>query len=469
MDLLRQIEKVVGEGGLLTGEEVRTRPADWLGQSFVKARAVVRPRSARELSEVMALCHAARQPVVPVGGCTGLVGGQLSNSQDLQITFERMRTIETVDPVGRTMTVGAGVPLQAVHEAAADHGMIYGVDLGARGSCTIGGNISTNAGGNAVIRYGMTRDNVLGLEAVLADGMIVTSMNSLLKNNTGYDLKQLFIGSEGTLGLVTRAVLRLHPAPTSEATAIVAMESFAHLTRFLSFVGGRLGGLLRSFEVMWGDYYRLIGIESGRHRPPLPDGYALYAIVEAAGTDPQRDEALFAQILSEAIDQTVVADAVIASSRTQRDGIWAIREDIEGTFRMMAPGVTFDVSLPITHMETYLDGLKARLHEVCGSDALMAVFGHIGDNNLHITVSPRPWDEQSKRAAERMVYSPLGALGGSISAEHGIGIDKRGWLPLSRGPNEMAVMRQLKAALDPLNLLNPGKVIGLPPSAGGFA
>ncbi|WP_445376256.1 FAD-binding oxidoreductase [Niveispirillum fermenti] len=460
MDLLEQIRAVVGDGGLITGDDVASRPADWLGRTTVEARAIVRPRSTQELSDVMRLCHAARQTVVPASGLTGLVRGQSSRPEDIQISFERMRAIETIDPVGRTITVQSGVPLQAVHEAVAGHGLIYGVDLGARGSCTVGGNISTNAGGNTVIRYGMTRDNVLGLEAVLADGTIISSMNTLLKNNTAYDLKQLFIGSEGTLGLVTRAVLRLHPAPASEATAIVAVDSFEQLTRFFTLAGARLGSLLRSFEVMWDSYYDLIGIQSGRHQPPIPSGHKLYVVIEVAGTDPQRDEALFTEMLGDALEQGILADAAIASSKAQRDAIWAIREDVEGQIHMMTPGIAFDISLPIAKMQDYVEGLKAGLQAACGADARMFVFGHIGDNNLHIVVSPRPWNDQSKQAAEEMVYRPLPTLGGAVSAEHGIGLDKRTWLALSRSPAELALMRQIKAALDPLDLLNRGKVLG---------
>lgn len=460
MDLLSRIAAIVGDGGVITGDDIKARPADWLGRTTVEATAIVRPRSTRELSEVMKLCHAARQAVVPAGGLTGLVRGQISGPDDFQISFERMRAVEAIDPVGRTITVEAGAPLQAVHEAAAEHGLIYGVDLGARGSCTIGGNISTNAGGNTVIRYGMTRDNVLGLEAVLADGSIVSSMNALLKNNAAYDLKQLFIGSEGTLGLVTRAVLRLHPAPSSDATAIVALDSFAQLTRFFTFAGARLGSLLRSFEVMWESYYDLIAIKSGRHQPPIPAGHAMYVVIEAAGTDPERDHELLAEMLAQALEQDILADAVIATSMTQRNAIWAIREDVEGLIRMLAPAVTFDVSLPIRAMQQYVESIQAALHDTCGQDALMVVFGHIGDNNLHIVISPRPWSEEAKHAIEEIVYTPLARLGGSVSAEHGIGIDKRDWLHLSRSPVELAVMRQIKATLDPLNLLNPGKVLG---------
>ncbi|MGX9182150.1 FAD-binding oxidoreductase [Mesorhizobium sp. BHbdii] len=459
MELLDQIHAVVGDAGLITGQDLANRPGDWRGRTSCGALAVVRPRTTAEFSEVMKLCYAARQPVVPSGGLTGLVRGHAANADELQLSLERMRSIESIDPVGRTMIVEAGVPLQAVQKMAAEHGLVYGVDLSARGSCTIGGNISTNAGGNTVIRYGMTRANVLGLEAVLSDGMIVSSMNSLLKNNTGYDLKQLFIGSEGTLGLVTRAVLRLHPAPVSEATAIVAFDSFEKLTQFLSLAGSRLGSILRSFEIMWNNFYEIIGVRSGRHQPPIPAGHKVYAIVEVAGTDIERDEALFEDVLAAALEKGIAADAVVATSRSQRNAIWAIREDVEGELIMMAPAADFDVSLPIIHMQQYVDGLQNSFCREFGQDALMTVYGHIGDNNLHLLVSPRPWSEEAKRRVQEMVYRSLPVWGGSISAEHGIGLSKREWLTLSRGAEELSLMRRIKAALDPHNLLNRGKIL----------
>ena len=459
MNLLKQLEAALDEGGLLTGADIAGRPADWRGGKPCAAKAIVRPRSALELSEIMKLCDAAGQPVVAAGGVTGLVGGQVASGDELLISFERMRAVEHLDPIGRTMTVEAGVALQTVHETAAEHDLIYGVDLGSRGSCTVGGNIATNAGGNAVLRYGMTRDNILGLEAVLADGTIVSSMNKLLKNNAGYDLKQLFIGTEGTLGLVTRAVLRLRPRPAGVATALVAFDDFATLTRFFSLAGQRCGSLLRSFEVMWNSFYQLVAADSGRHKPPIPPGHTIYAIVEIAGGDPERDEAVFTETLGEALEQGIAADVVIAASEAQRASIWAIREDIDGHRRMTDPGIAFDVSVPLGAMQEYVAHVTDRLGEACGPQSFMTAFGHLGDNNLHFKIAPRPWSVEAKRRAEELVYCPLAALGGSVSAEHGIGLDKREWLTLSRTGEEIALMRRLKSALDPRNVLNPGRII----------
>ncbi len=458
-ELLERIAAIVGPQGLLTGEDVSGRAADFMGLTRVQAQAIVRPASTAELSEVMKLCHAAGQVVVPAGGHTGLVQGASCQPGDIQVSLERMRAIEAIDPVGRTMVVGAGCPVQAAQEAAAEQGLKFAVDWGGRGTATIGGGISTNAGGNSVVRYGMMRDNVLGLEAVLADGTIISSMNVLLKNNAAYDLKQLFIGSEGTLGIVTRAVLKLQPAPLSTNTALLALESFDAVQRLFVQAGKRLGAMLTSFEVMWASYYEPIAIASGRHNPPLPGGHACYVIVEASGTDQERDAELFEAVLGEVLEQEIAVDAVIAASQTQAHQIWAIRDDIEGLFHYAMPAVTFDVSLPIVAMDGYVRELEQQSREAFGEKVKLIVFGHIGDGNLHILLGTQPFEADTKHRIEELVYSALLPHRGSVSAEHGIGIEKRAWLHITRSPEEIALMKVLKAALDPTGILNPGKVL----------
>lgn len=459
-ELLERIAAIVGPQGLLTGEDVSGRAADFMGLSRVQAQAIVRPASTGELSEVMKLCHAAGQVVVPAGGYTGLVHGADCRPGDIQVSLERMRGVEAVDPVGRTMIVGAGCPVQAAQEAAAEHGLKFAVDWGARGSATIGGGISTNAGGNSVVRYGMMRDNVLGLEAVLADGTVISSLNVLLKNNAAYDLKQLFIGSEGTLGIVTRAVLKLQPAPLSTNTALLALDSFDAVQRLFVHAGQRLGAMLTSFEVMWASYYEPIAVASGRHNPPLPAGYACYVIVEASGTDPERDADLFQTVLGEALEQEIALDAVIAASQTQAQQIWAIRDDIEALFHYAMPAVTFDVSLPIVAMDGYVRALEDKARAAFGDATKLIVFGHIGDGNLHILLGTQPFEADTRHRIEELVYSALVPHGGSVSAEHGIGLEKRDWLHITRSAEEIALMKTIKAALDPKGILNPGKVLG---------
>lgn len=457
-DLLSRIREISGPKGLITGEDVRARPADWMGQTRCNALAIVRPASTEKLSKIMQVCHEQGQPVVAAGGLTGLVHGADASDREIIVSLERMTDVEDMDSIGRTVTVQAGAPMQKVQEAAESAGMMFAVDLGARGSATIGGNIATNAGGNQVIRYGMMREHVLGLEAVLADGTVVSSMNTLLKNNTGYDLKQLFIGSEGTLGLVTRAVLRLAPRPKSDNTAMVALPDFAALTSFFQHVGHNLGGALTSFEVMWKEHYELVAVESGRHTPPLDPGEAYYVIVEATGNDAEFDTEMFTRVLEQAVESELISDAAIASSKAQRDAIWNIREDIEALGKALMPATVFDISLPIKEMEAYVAGLRSSVHATWGHEARLIIFGHLGDCNLHVVVAPRPWSDEARKQVEKIVYQPLAEIGGAISAEHGIGLEKRDYLHLSRSPEEIALMRTLKATLDPKGILNPGKI-----------
>jgi len=456
-DVLKAIHAAVGHRGLLTGAEVRARPANIKGGECAAA-AVVRPDSTEALSRVLAACHRAGQPVVPVGGGTGLVDGALAAPGDVVVSLERMNRVERVDTVGRTARVQAGVALATVQGRAEDAGLSFAVDFGARGTATIGGAIATNAGGNRVLRYGMMREQVLGIEAVLADGTVVSSLKPFLKNNTGYDIKQLFIGSEGTLGIVTRAVLRLRPAPRSRTTAMLAVEEFAALPRLLTLLDSRLGGGLGCFEVMWNDFYRLVLEASDRHVPPLAKDYPYYVLVESLGAGAEQDEAVFQSALSEAMSAGIAVDASIAVSRAQQSAMWAIRDDIEALMTTLSPLYAFDVSLALDDMEGYVIDVRSRLLDRWPG-ARCVVFGHLGDGNLHLVVSPGEDTPAAKAETEEIVYGALRGPGGSISAEHGIGLEKKAYLPYSRSASELAVMRSLKQALDPAGILNPGKVL----------
>ncbi|GAA0834094.1 FAD-binding oxidoreductase [Marinomonas arenicola] len=456
--LLDAIEKVVGEKNILRDEDVRSRSADWITREPCLALALVRPVNVDQLSQVMALCYEADQPVVTHGGLTGLVRGAVAASNELVISLERMTEIESVDPVGGTLTVQAGAPLQVVQEAAEQIGMQFALDLGARGSCTIGGNIATNAGGIRVIRYGMMRDQVLGLEVVLADGSVVSSMNNMLKNNAGYDLKHMFIGSEGTLGIVTRAVLKLQPQQSASQTALVACDSFENLIGLLQHMRQTLGGGLGAFEVMWRSYYALLTEESGRHNPPLDTSSPFYVLIESLGNDQGETAQRFEQAITSAFEKELLSDAVIASSDAQRDRLWAIREDIEGLSELIAPRFVFDISLSIVDMNTYVNALEVSVRNIW-PDAKVVVFGHLGDGNLHVSISMGEVNEEIRIIIEDLVYKPLQAIGGSISAEHGIGIKKKNHLNISRNPGEIALMMKLKEVMDPKDLLNRGKVL----------
>jgi FAD/FMN-containing dehydrogenase len=454
--VIDELCRVLGAAQVLDAATAAQRPSSFWDPAPLQARALLRPRSTAEVAAALKLCHAHGQAVVTHGGLTGCVEGATSNADTIVLSLERMNAIEEIDPVGRTATVQAGVILQKLQEAAREHGLLFPVDLGARGSCTVGGNVATNAGGINVIRYGMMRARVLGLEAVLADGTVISSMNRMLKNNAGYDLKQLFIGSEGTLGIVTRVVVRLEEAPVSRNTAMVALAGFAQVTGLLKRLQQSLGGQLSAFEVMWGDYFRDV-TSPGYHRAPLAREHAFYVVLEAEGPDPQADAAQFAAVMEAALEQGLVADAVIPQSDKERTALWEIRENFQALYRRQ-PIFLYDVSLPIREMEGYVAAVQARLRQRWPASRC-DVIGHIGDGNLHFFVHPGCAGDGQHAQSDEDVYAPLRAIGGSISAEHGIGTEKRRHLPISRSAEEIALMRTLKATLDPKNLLNPGKVL----------
>ncbi len=450
-DVVLALIEELGADCVLTGEDVQSRSAGIWRSDTIQAKALVRATSTDDVSRAMRICHAHDQSVIAHGGLTGLVQSARTTPDDVVISLERMNVIEEINPVDRTCTVQSGVILQTIQEAAHEQGLMFPLDLGGRGSCTIGGNISTNAGGNRVIRYGMTRDMVLGLEAVLADGTVLSSMNQMIKNNAGYDLKQLFIGSEGSLGIVTRAVLRLREQPTSQATLFVAVDAFDKLTQLLKTLDAEFGGTLSAFEVMWNDFYRLVSTPPAKSQPPLSQDYPYYVLIEAMGAGDELVEAA----LTRAYEGGLVTDAVIAQSEAQRLQLWAMRDDVEQTFQY-APSVTFDVSMRISCMEEYVAQVNHNLHDAFGDSYRLFTFGHMGDGNLHLVASAG--DSKHKHTIENCVYTPLEAIHGSVSAEHGVGLEKKPYLELCRSSEEIQLMRTLKRALDPKGLLNPGKI-----------
>ena len=459
-DLIAELQAALAPGGVLTGAAAAERPrGPWtrLGEPL----AILRPVSTQEVSTILKLVSAAGAAVTPWGGCTGLVDGCLADGT-LALSLERMAAIESIDATAGTMTVQAGCILQTACEAAEAAGLFLPLDLGARGSATIGGNISTNAGGNRVLRYGMTRDLVIGIEAVLADGTVISAMRPLMKNNTGYDLRQLFIGSEGTLGIVTRAILRLRPAPVSQDTAFVGVGSFDGVARLLRRLERRLGGAMSAFEVMWSDFHDLVTSAPARGRPPLAGRHPFYVLIESLGGEEAADAARFEAALAEALEDGDIEDAAIARSGAERAALWALRDDVGQTSRD-GPIIAFDVSLPIATMEAYVDTVRAACVARWPDLTPPWVFGHLGDGNLHILARIAPGaDLADRHALEEIVYGPLQAIGGSISAEHGVGLAKRDWLPLSRSAEEIALMARLKQALDPAGVLNPGKILAPP-------
>jgi FAD/FMN-containing dehydrogenase len=465
MDIVEELRTLVGAAGVLDATDLATRSAGAYRPDNLQARALVRPASTEEVSRVLRWCHERGIAVVTQGGLTGLVRGADAAPDEIILSLERMRTIEAIDAPQRTATVQAGVTLQALQEAADDAGLCYPLDLGARGSATLGGTAATNAGGNRVIRYGMTRDMVLGLEAVLADGTVVSSLNRLIKNNTGYDLKQLFIGSEGTLGVITRLVLRLREKPVATQAAFVAIDSFEHLAAFLRHMDRQLGGALTAFEAMWNAFYRLVTTPPAKGAPPLPKQHAYYVLVESQGSDREHDGQRFEAALEAAFEQGLIVDAAVAQSEADAQAFWHLRDDVEMLIHGGWP-IAFDVSLPVAEMERFVQRLQDRLPAEIGAEHRLFVYGHLGDGNLHLTVQvPAAAYAALKPKVTELVYGGLHDFAGSVSAEHGIGLEKKAWLGISRGEAEIALMRALKRTLDPQGILNPGKLFDMPRQA----
>ncbi|HXZ68684.1 MAG TPA: FAD-binding oxidoreductase [Alphaproteobacteria bacterium] len=415
------------------------------------------PRTTEQVSDILKLCNEYGVPVQPQGGMTGLAGGGVPSVPSLILSLERFRAIEEVDTAAATITVQAGVPLEMVQNAADAAGFLFPLDLGGRGTAQVGGNASTNAGGNRVLRYGMMRDLVLGVEAVLADGTIIRSLNKMIKNNAGYDIKQLFLGTEGTLGVITRLVLRMFPKPKSVCTGLVALDNYEAVLDLLNRCKSGFGPTLSAFEIMWPEFYRTGTVALSR-TPPLKEGYNIYVLTEMLGFDPDNDQDRFETVIGEAMEAGIVKDAVIAKSSKETQSLWAIR-DCPGEFTRAGwwPQISFDVSIPVGDIGRFMSECDARIKKRWHGLRSM-YFGHIADSNLHLSVK----EDLSLFTAHELdeeVYALVGEFKGSVSAEHGIGSLKREFLHHSRSGAELELMRLLKATLDPKNILNPGKVI----------
>jgi FAD/FMN-containing dehydrogenase len=442
----------------LPGEFAGRRHADASGMASAEPVALVRPAATGEVAEALRICHAHRAAVVTQGGLTGLAGGACLLGGEVALSLERMRRIENLDAVSATMTVQAGVTLQAAQEAAADAGFLFPLDLGARGSATIGGALATNAGGNRVIRYGMMRDQVLDLEAVTADGSVIGGLRRMIKNNTGYDLRHLLVGSEGTLAVITRAVLRLRPQPSAVSTAFCGLPDYDAVTTLLARAQAALPAGVSAFEVMWPGYCDFVLDRLPALRAPLAGRHAFYVLLESAGADAQRQAESFEGFLAAMLDEGVIGDAALAGSQADAAAFWAIR-DAPGEYDRILPGrVAFDISFAISQVGEAARRCEAALRARWPAAAVL-VYGHLGDGNIHVVVEEPGGSASAADEVEAVVYGITAELGGSVSAEHGIGIKRMPMLGLTRSAADIAAMQAIRHAFDPLRLLNPGKLI----------
>ncbi|MEA3195236.1 MAG: hypothetical protein QOD26_3569 [Betaproteobacteria bacterium] len=448
IDALREI---VGKSHVLTApEDTKPHFTDWRRQYSAPAECVVRPGSTSEVSRVVALCAREGVAVVPQGGNTGLVGGSVPTGtrREIVLALGRMNRVRNLDPLNDTITVEAGCVLAAVQRAAEDAGRLFPLSLAAEGSCQIGGNLSTNAGGVNVLRYGNAREQVLGLEVVLPDGRVWDGLRALRKDNTGYDLKHLFIGAEGTLGVITAAVLRLYPLPTARATAWIAVDSPREAVELLARLRGRLGDRLSAFELVSRTCLEAVLKHVPGSRDPLAHSHAWNVLAEFGDSGPT--EALRA-LVEGALENS---EAVLAQSGEQSRQLWRIRESIpEAQFT----NVKHDISVAVSRTPEFIER-AGRALQAAFPDALPYVFGHVGDGNLHYNIGPEALLARREEVS-RIVYQAVDELGGSISAEHGLGQLKRETILAHKPPLELELMRALKRALDPAGLMNPGKVI----------
>ena len=464
MSVLDRLKDAVGAKGFSTDpDEIAPHLEEWRGKYHGHSPLLLKPATTAEVSAVLRLCNDSGTALVTQGGNTGLVGGQIPLHGEVLLSTRRLNKLRALDESGMTLTAEAGVTLAQVQEAAAAHNFLFPLSLASEGSCTIGGNVATNAGGTHVLRYGMTRALVLGLEVVLADGTVLEMLRALHKDNSGYDLKQIFIGSEGTLGLVTAACLRLFPQPDVSVTALAAVPSPDAAVKLLGAMQTHTGGMLSAFELMPRIAMELVIKHIAGTRDPLDAASPWYVLMEATGGRHANLAACFEDGLAAAITDGLVTDAVVASSAAQAQSLWKLRESISESQKREGASIKHDIAVPVAAIPDFLAKATPAVLAVVAS-ARPVSFGHLGDGNIHFNFNaPKSGDDAGFLAlweeVQQTVHDIVKEFGGSISAEHGIGVMKVAQLPRYKSHEELDAMRALKRAFDPKNILNPGKLI----------
>ncbi|MFB0899927.1 MAG: FAD-binding oxidoreductase [Polaromonas sp.] len=466
-DFLQNLRSICGDAYVLTDGDLQAWEMDWRKRARGKALAVVRPGNTDEVARIVKACVAAQVSLVPQGGNTGLVVGSIpdDSGQQVVLSLQRLRAVREIDPANMTITVDAGCVLQSLQDAARQAGFLFPLSLAAEGSCTIGGNLATNAGGTQVLRYGNARDLCLGLEVVTAAGDIWHGLSGLRKDNTGYDLRDLYIGSEGTLGIITAATLKLYPLPAARLTAWAAVDSMDDAIKLLGMAHQHLGAGLTGFEVMGQFALSLVAQHFSQLKVPLYETSAFCVLLECSDQESEAHARVqFERLLEAAFEGGCVSDAVVAESLAQAKQLWHVRESIPLAQAEEGLNIKHDISIAVSHMSAFVRSTDALLQQEIPGVRLVN-FGHLGDGNLHYNVQApvgsdgpaflRDWEDQ----VNTLVYESVQKFGGSISAEHGVGSLKVEKLEIHKSPVALGLMRSLKTALDPNNIMNPGKVL----------
>lgn len=467
MNKLNELQEIVGADHVLTGDVAASYLTDWRGRYTGEALAVVRPADTEQVAAVVRWCAANRIAIVPQGGNTGLCGGATPSVQpSILLSLQRLNAIRSIDTDNDTMVVEAGCILQQVQEAAAENNRLFPLSLAAEGSCTIGGNLAANAGGTQVLRYGNARDLCLGVEVVTADGQIMHGLRALRKDNTGYDLRNLMIGSEGTLGIITAATLKLYPRPVAQYTALLALDSVESAIKLLSIARQGFDAGLTGFEIFAHNCLDAVVRCYPQQRMPFSDESAQsawFALLELSDSESEEHaRERLEEVLGQALEDGVVLDAIIAENSTQSYDLWHLRESIPLAEKELGKSIKHDVGVPVSHISQFVEETNALIQSAYpGVEHI--VFGHLGDGNLHYNVAPGTYTEDElmsfEEAIYKIVFDQLQKFHGTISAEHGVGQLKRKWLALYKDPVELALMRQIKLALDPLNIMNPNVLL----------
>ena len=458
LKIIKLFETILDKSSIIVGDDLKSRFYHiWKTDVPLESMCLLLPKNTKQVSSILKICNDNQQELIIHGGLTNLVGSTKSNKNQVVLSLEKMNSIIEIDKNGITLTCESGAIIEDIINAAKDNDLLLPLNFGARGSAQIGGAVSTNAGGLRVFKYGMTRNLVLGLEVVLPDGTIISSLKKLMKDNSGYDLKQFFIGSEGTLGIVTKVVLRLYQNPKTRYTALAVTNDYQNVLSLLKFMEEKISKNLTAFELLWNDTYKQMVSDKTIYNKYLPDNYKYYVFIEYMGGDFANDYNNFEKVVIESIDNGIAEDAVVGRDEKEQLNLWGIREDVAVLAEERKFDQQFDISIPVALIGEVIDTTIEQL-ENCDGVKTIFPFGHVADGNIHFIIGKDSDDDNLKSKINDIIYTNTEAVEGSISAEHGIGIDKKQYLIKSRSKDEIELMKIIKKSIDPKNILNPGRV-----------